>query len=159
MKYDNAEEKHNKWRRLIRENFSHKTDGKTNRDGLMAFELWGGLPSAEMKKRIGELKKHGIRFEEIWIDAGWYGNCTNCTDTFSGDWGVKTGDWFVNENVHPGKLSEYGDTAYPLIHYKNVVYMPVLWQSGMEALGIDYSYFRDDNIGDNQIGCMIFKTK
>ncbi len=58
-----------------------------------------------------------------------------------------------------GKLYEYGDTAYPLIHYKNVVYMPVLWKKGMEELGIDYSYFRDDSKGENETGCMVFKTK
>ncbi len=111
MKYDDADEKHNKFRTLIREHFSHKNEGRTARDGLMAFELWGGLPTDEMKKRIGELKECGIKFEEIWIDAGWYGNCTNCTDTFSGDWGTKTGDWFVNENVHPGKLSDVAECA------------------------------------------------
>ena len=111
MAYNDPSEKHNKFRALIRKHFSHKNGRRTNRDGLMAFELWGGLPSDEMKKRIGELKSHGIKFEEIWIDAGWYGNCTNCTDAFSGDWGVKTGDWFVNEKVHPGKLSDVADCA------------------------------------------------
>lgn len=110
MKYDD-DEKYNKFRALIRNHFSHKNGGKTERDGLMAFELWGGLPTDEMKKRIGELNGHGIKFEEIWIDAGWYGNCTNCTDTFSGDWGTKTGDWFANENVHPGKLSDVAECA------------------------------------------------
>lgn len=58
-----------------------------------------------------------------------------------------------------GKLYEYGDTAYPLIHYKNIVYMPVLWQTGMEALGIEYSFIGVEKIENSDRGCMVFKTK
>ena len=54
MKYTSEEDKHNKFRRLIKNYFSHKANTASNRDGLMAFELWGGLPSEEMKKRLLE---------------------------------------------------------------------------------------------------------
>ena len=57
-----------------------------------------------------------------------------------------------------GTVYEYGDTAYPLIHYKNVVYMPVLWQTGMEALGIEYSFLGAEQIENSDRGCMVFNT-
>ncbi len=58
-----------------------------------------------------------------------------------------------------GTVYEYGDTAYPLIHYKDVVYIPVLWQTGMEELGIDYSFIGAEKIENSDRGCMVFKTK
>lgn len=104
MKYEVNEDKHNKFRSLIKKHFSHKSENSDIRDGLMAVELWGGLHSEEMVKRLKEYKKYDIKFEDIWIDAGWYGNCTKCDEAFSGDWFKFTGDWYVNKRVHPGEL-------------------------------------------------------
>ncbi len=77
--------------------------------------------------------------------------------------GMKSGV-YQKAKIYKGKLSvngkvyEYGDTSYPLITFRNVVYMPVLWQTGMEELGIDYKFLRADQIGGED-GCMIFQTK
>lgn len=109
MKYDDEAEKNNKFRRLIKNHFSHKACTGSDRDGIMAFELWGGLYAEEMMKRIKELKKYDIKFDEIWIDAGWYGNCTNCDEAFSGDWGYHTGDWYCNPNRHPEELRDVAE--------------------------------------------------
>ena len=111
MEYGKGEDASNKFRRLIREHFSHRACTAATRDGLLAFELWGGLPSEKMKARIEELKAHGIRFEDLWIDAGWYGQCTKCDDPFSGDWWRFTGEWTVNRRVHPQGLEDVRDTA------------------------------------------------
>lgn len=111
MKYDKNEDKYNKFRRLIKAHFSHKSCTDAKRDGLMACELWGGLPSEEMKKRLCELKKYDIKFEDIWLDAGWYGTCTKCEDAFSGDWGEHTGEWDVNARVHPERLIDVAECA------------------------------------------------
>lgn len=111
MRYTAGEDKHNKFRRLVKAHFSHKSTATKKRDGLMAFELWGGLPSEEMKKRIELLKKYDIQFEDVWIDAGWYGNCTKCDDSFSGDWAKNAGEWFVNRRVHPGELRDVSQCA------------------------------------------------
>lgn len=111
MKYDSDEDKHNKFRKLIKNHFSHKSCTGASRDGLMAFELWGGLSSEEMKKRINALKKYDINFEDIWIDAGWYGNCTKCDEAFSGDWAEHTGEWEVNKRVHPQGLKDVAQCA------------------------------------------------
>ena len=111
MKYGKDEDKYNKFRRLIKNHFSHKSCTGDRRDGLMACELWGGLPSEEMKKRLKEFKKYDIKFEDIWIDAGWYGTSTKCDDAFSGDWAVHTGEWEVNTRVHPEGLSDVAECA------------------------------------------------
>ncbi len=111
MKYNNGEDKHNKFRKLIKNHFSHKSCTYAERDALMACELWGGLTSEEMKKRINEFKKYDIKFEDVWLDAGWYGNCIKCDEAFSGDWGEHTGEWEVNKRVHPQELKDVSDCA------------------------------------------------
>lgn len=111
MKYDNAEEKHNKFRRLVKKHFSLKSTSPTTRESIMAVELWGGLTSEEIKKRIRELKEYDIRFEDVWLDAGWYGQCTKCDDAFSGDWFKHTGDWNANRRVHPNGLEGVAECA------------------------------------------------
>ena len=111
MEYGKGEDASNKFRRLIRTHFSHRACTSATRDGLLAFELWGGLPSDQMKARIEELKAHGIRFEDLWIDAGWYGQCTQCDDPYSGDWARFTGEWNVNRRIHPQGLEDVRDTA------------------------------------------------
>lgn len=111
MQYGAGEDKHNKFRRLIKNHFSHKSNTPACREGLMAVELWGGLPSEEMKKRINQLKDYGIQFEDVWIDAGWYGQCIKCDEAFSGDWALHTGEWEVNSRVHPGGMKDVAECA------------------------------------------------
>ncbi len=111
MQYSENEDKHNKFRRLVKNHFSHKACTDSKRDGLMAFELWGGITSEEMVKRIEELASHDIKFEDIWIDAGWYGSCTKCDEGFSGDWSMHTGEWEVNTRVHPDEFLEVKKAA------------------------------------------------
>lgn len=106
MKYASTEDKYNKFRKLIKNHFSHKSNNPDLRDGLMAIELWGGLPSHEMKKRINELKENDIKYEQVWLDAGWYGQSKNYSDVFYGDWSIHTGEWEINSNAHPEALQD-----------------------------------------------------
>ncbi len=111
MRYQKGEDKHNKIRSLIKKYYSHKSSFPEKADGVMAYEMWGGLPSAEMKKRLGEFSSHGIKFDKFWVDAAWYGNCKKCEEAFSGDWGEHTGEWTPNPKVHPGGLADVVDCA------------------------------------------------
>ena len=111
MPYGPGEDGSNKFRRLIREHFSHTACTGAEREGLCAFELWGGLPSGEMVRRLRELKDHGIRCEDIWVDAGWYGNCEKCDEPFTGDWACHTGEWEMNPRVHPEEMRDVRDAA------------------------------------------------
>lgn len=101
----------NKFRRLIKEHFSHKANTRATRDGLMAFELWGGLTSEEMIRRLRKLKQYDIRLEDLWIDAGWYGQCKNCDTAYDGDWYMYAGEWEINKRVHPNMLQDVKKAA------------------------------------------------
>lgn len=111
MEYNEGDDKYNKFRRLIKKYFSHKTNYPEKRDGLLAFELWGSLPSEEMVKRLNELRDHGIRFDDIWIDAGWYGEGEVGNSAFVPGWPENTGNWQINEYVHPNKLQDVKEAA------------------------------------------------
>ena len=104
MPYAKGQSRSDRFRALLRTHLSPRAMGR--REGLLAYELWGGLPGEEMCRRLGELKAHDVRFEDVWIDAGWYGDCTDCTDCYTGDWGKFTGDWSVNRRVHPDLLHD-----------------------------------------------------
>lgn len=39
-----------------------------------------------------------------------------------------------------GETYTAGDVYYPLLTYRDVVYIPVLWKQGMEGMGLDYTY-------------------
>ena len=108
MEFDKSDslDSTNKFRHLIKNHFSHRACTKADRDGLMAFEMWGGLPSEEMKKRISKLREYDIKFEELWIDAGWYGQCKNCDSPYGGDWYQFAGEWEINRRVHPALLQD-----------------------------------------------------
>ena len=42
-----------------------------------------------------------------------------------------------------GETYTADDVYYPLLKYRDVVYIPVLWKQGMEGMGIDYKYDLD----------------
>ena len=53
-----------------------------------------------------------------------------------------------------GKTYTANDFYYPLLFYRDVVYLPVLYREGMERLGIRYSYHLGE--GDTTPGYMVF---
>jgi len=111
MNYAEGEDSGNKFRRLVRKHFSHLTIPGVKREGLFATELWGGITSDEMVRRLKALMARGFAFEDIWIDAGWYGNSTKCDDAYTGDWHAWTGDWTPNARIHPDGLANVRDAA------------------------------------------------
>ncbi len=58
-----------------------------------------------------------------------------------------------------GKVYRHTDIYYPLISYKNVVYLPVLWRQGMEELGIEYEYVLPQGMEGKVMGTMKFTSK
>ncbi len=105
------EDKYNKFRKLIKEYFSHKSHNKEARNSLVAFELWGALSTDEMIKRLNELKSHNIGAEDIWIDAGWYGDKTESDCPHDSGWENETGNWVVNTDAHPDGFYEVSNAA------------------------------------------------
>lgn len=108
MPYEGDEQTaHNRWRRLIREHFS--LIGREGRDshGPLCAGIWGGMKTESALQRIEAIKEHGLPFEYVWMDAGWYGGDTAPTpDEFEGDWWAHTGDWRVSPRIHPGGLKD-----------------------------------------------------
>ena len=97
----------NKWRRLVKEEFS--LIGQPGRDshGPLCASIWGGMKSRSVLDRIETIKKYQLPYEYVWMDAGWYGETTAPTpDEFEGDWWDHTGDWRVSPLVHPEGLTD-----------------------------------------------------
>ncbi len=111
MNFTKGEDASNKFRRLIRRHFSHVASYPLAREGIHAFECWGGLTSDEMIRRLGVLKAKGFSFDDFWIDAGWYGQSKKCDEGYTGDWGSWTGDWRENLRVHPDRFEKVRDAA------------------------------------------------
>ena len=108
MEY-NHEDKYNKFRRLIKKHFSHNSQNPTIKDGLLCFEFWGSLPSDLIIQRIKELQSHDIVFDEIWLDAGWYGQGQIGPSSYEKGWSENTGNYVVNEYVHPNGMIDIRD--------------------------------------------------
>ena len=103
----------NKWRRLVREHFSHI--GAPGRDdyGPLCANVWGGMKTDAVLERINRIKNESLPFEYVWMDAGWYGENTQPTpDEFEGDWGEHTGDWTVSPYIHTRELRDVSDAVH-----------------------------------------------
>ncbi len=103
----------NKWRRLVKEEFS--LIGRQGRDahGPLCANFWGGMKTEYILERIDTIKKTGLPYEYAWVDAGWYGKGNKPTpDEFEGDWGNRNGDWSVSEDVHPGGLVDVSEAIH-----------------------------------------------
>lgn len=103
MKYDcGTVDAHNKWRRLLKENYSPEI-----KNGPFCAGIWGGMNTSSALQRIEKIKKEKLPFEYIWIDAGWYGKDTMPSpDEFEGDWPSHTGDWTISKYIHPKEMTD-----------------------------------------------------
>jgi len=110
MRYAAGEDASNKFRRLMKRHVAARVT-RTGRTGVTATELWGGLPSATMLERIAEYRRRGIRFDELWLDAGWSGGGRPSPDVFAGDWWTHNGDWYANPVTHPQALKDVRGAA------------------------------------------------
>ena len=103
----------NKWRRLVREHFS--LIGQPGRDthGPLCMNVWGGMPTEAVLKRLDIALQNGLPYEYLWMDAGWYGIDTAATpDEFEGDWADHTGDWRVSPHIHSNSLKDVADAVH-----------------------------------------------
>lgn len=95
----------NKWRRLIKKEFS--PIGKRVENAPLCAGIWGGMKSDEVIRRIDRICEKEIPVEYIWMDAGWYGHDTKPSlNEFVGDWYSKTGDWVISKDIHPAGLTD-----------------------------------------------------
>lgn len=100
----------NKWRRLVKDEFS--LIGKPGRDkaGVFCAGVWGGMSDSGVLSRIHTIRENKLPFEEIWMDAGWYGTDDKpSSDEFEGDWHSQLGDWRINPLHHPNHLTDVAE--------------------------------------------------
>ena len=108
MNYEcDVDESFNKWRKLIKKEFSLiGQSGRANELPICSSE-WGGTSTSDIIKWIDIIKKEKLPYECIWMDAAWYGKSTqSCKDEFEGDWAEFLGDWNVNTLYHPDELKD-----------------------------------------------------
>lgn len=103
MEYDENEDKYNKFRKLIKNHFSHTACTKAEKEGLFAVCFFGSTPSKDMVSGLKKLSENGITFDEIWIDAGWYGKCQPNSGS---DWDACVGEWDIHEETHPKRFRD-----------------------------------------------------
>ena len=108
MEYDENEDKYNKFRKLIKNHFSHMACTKAEKEGLFAAGFFGSVPSENIVRHIKKLAENGITFDEIWIDAGWYGKCQ---PNSMSDWDACVGEWDIHEETHPKRFQDVLEEA------------------------------------------------
>lgn len=97
----------NRWRRLVKKEYTLLGKAGKPEQGPFCTTLWGGMTTASMIDRIKKIGKNGLPFEYIWVDAGWYGNdSAPSPDEFEGNWYASTGDWQINAHYHPDGLND-----------------------------------------------------
>ncbi len=97
--YGDFEDISNRWRTLIREEYSQVA--KRGGEPPFACSNWGGTPSDLMIEKINYIKEHKLPYEYFWVDAGWYGMTKPTLEEFQGDWARHTGDWRISPYSHP----------------------------------------------------------
>jgi alpha-galactosidase len=82
----------------------------------ISFTVWGGMKTSTSLRLIDQITKENVGFENIWMDAGWYGT-DRPVEEFQvfgrEDWFLHAGNWRVNRVPHPdGGLKPISDAAH-----------------------------------------------
>ena len=103
------EDSFNLFRRFMRRNILPRYDGKPLK-GYVCLRTWGGLPPEIHRKKIENVKKHGLPAELYQIDAGWHGDGT--TPASSHDyfdlWPQTVGIWKPLPALFPDGIGSLG---------------------------------------------------
>jgi alpha-galactosidase len=106
---------HNALRRHILRYHTPQYDGKPVVQPI-SFTVWGGMKTSTSLRLIDQISKENIGFENLWMDAGWYG-ADRPVEEFQvfgrEDWFLHAGNWRVNQVPHPdGGLRPISDAAH-----------------------------------------------
>jgi alpha-galactosidase len=109
-----VEDGQNQLRRfLLKHHSPRKPDGSVMRTPL-SFPCWGGLPNADLLKKVAWLKENDLPFDIFWVDAGWFGRDREVapSEFKSSDWASTVGNWRVNQWAHPGGFRPVTDAVH-----------------------------------------------
>lgn len=103
----------NAFRRLVRDRYSIIGAKGRPKKGPLSLNLWGGVTSAELARRVDFTAKRNLGFEYAWVDAGWYGMFTKASpNEFEGAWSQEVGDWRPNPHFHPDGMADVAGAAH-----------------------------------------------
>lgn len=83
----------------------------------LAAAVWGGQPNEVVLGYLDKMKERGIKYDVLWMDAGWFGEDREVANTEyckESDWARTVGNWRVNQVPHPGGLSPISEKAHKL---------------------------------------------
>ena len=94
---------HNTFKRTIKE---HIVPENVRKEGLPFFlSFWGGASTDFMLRQLDTIRASNAGVTGFWVDAAWYGERGSQTRSEFGDgWCRQTGNWQVNEEIHPDGL-------------------------------------------------------
>ena len=102
---------HNLLRQFILHHHTRRPDGKTV-PAPLSFSTWGGMKTEAHLDRIRTIRKHALKYDYYWVDAGWYGTGQRYMPVEEGsDWGMQVGNWNPNPLMHPRGMKPIGDAA------------------------------------------------
>lgn len=104
-------EGYNAYRRFAFRNIVPKIGGKPIQSPI-CISSWGGAPAKAHLADFEVIRKHGLKGDVYWIDAGWYGDAP-ATAGDDGTWYPYVGinDWSPNPALYPNGMEEVADGA------------------------------------------------
>ncbi|MBO7170913.1 MAG: alpha-galactosidase [Clostridia bacterium] len=97
----------NLWRRFLKKHFCPVNEAAGKGIPPISFNLWGGMTTKGMLERLDALSKTDLKYDAVWIDAGWNGDDTEeSPDEFCGNWAAQEGSLHVNPLIHPDGMKE-----------------------------------------------------
>jgi len=113
MPYDGtAQDGQNKWRRLVKKDFSHIGQEGREPEGPLCVSVWGGMNSAEVLECIRVIRENNLPATYLWMDAAWYGKIVKTSKATFVEWWKTAGDWAPSAEVHPNGLMPVGEAAH-----------------------------------------------
>lgn len=90
---------------------------RDSRGGLLlppaAMMFSGTMPNQMLQDYLRIVEKYDLPVEVFWADAGWYGADRKVPlELHQSDWGKSTGDWRVNQTIHPGGFRPVADELH-----------------------------------------------
>ena len=103
---------YNAWRRFAFRHIVPKMNGNPVQSPICLY-AWGGSPAQTHLTNFETIKRHGIKGDLYWIDAGWFGEAPLGNSEDDGSWYRNAGvhDWAPNPLLYPNGMEEIAQGA------------------------------------------------
>jgi len=97
-------------RRVLLQRYVPKLDGSPLVSPISSGN-WGAEPAHQHLETIKLISRNKLPYDYYWVDAGWYGQCEQNADVFTGNWARNVGSWDVNQATYPDGMQVVSDAA------------------------------------------------